>query len=122
MIHDETNRSLRAYPFGKPTIPEWRGVAKIYIAVRNLDEASKRYQEAFALPAPIKSFNKDLQAQSARFANTPVVLVTAQSGWLAERLAKFGEAPCAFVIAASQSEHGKVRWLPITGMKVGVFQ
>ena len=97
MIHDETDRNLRAYPSGKPTMPEWRGVARVYVAVRNLDEAIKRYRQAFQLHQPHKSFDHSFGGETAHFAGTPVVLVTASKGWLAERLEKFGEAPCAFI-------------------------
>jgi hypothetical protein len=116
MIQDETERALRAYPSGKPTMPEMRGVTAVYIGVRDLDEAVKRYREAFGLSEPQKSFDKKLGAETARFAGTPVVLATARAGWLAERLEKFGEAPCAFVVGDAK----KFRWLKIAGMKIGM--
>jgi hypothetical protein len=122
MIHDETDRALRANPSGKPTMPEWRGVVEVYVAVRNLEEAVKRYREAFQLSAARKGFDKTLGAETARFEGTPIVLTTAHSGWLAERLAKFGEAPCAFVIAGPGKGAEKVQWLPIAGMRIGVIQ
>jgi hypothetical protein len=121
MIHDETNRALRANPGGKPTMPEWRGVAQVYIAVRNLDEAIKRYRDTFQLAEPRRRFDKTLAGETARFQGTPVVLITARTGWLAARLEKFGEAPCAFVIAAAGSAAGKVHWLPLGGMRIGVL-
>ncbi len=120
MIQDETNRALRAYPSGKATMPEYRGVAEVYIAVRSLDHAVKRYREAFQLSEPRRSFDKSLGGQTARFHGTPVVLISASKGWIAERLAKFGEAPCAFVIAKAMDGHGRVKWLGIEGMRVGV--
>lgn len=122
MIHDETDRALRANPTGKPTMPEWQGVARVYIAVRNLDEAIKRYQAAFELPPPTKSFDNSLHAHSASFAKTPITLVTSQTGWLAKRISQFGEVPCAFVIATSQTTHGRIHWLPIKDMKIGVLR
>jgi len=120
MIHDDTERALRAYPSGKPTMPEWRGVAEVYIAVRDLAEAVKRYRAAFQLAEPLKKFDKTLGAETASFRGTPVVLAAAQSGWLAARVEKFGEAPCAFVIAKSNATHGRLRWLDIPGMRIGV--
>ncbi len=122
MIHDETDRKLRAYPSGKATMPEWRGVAEVYVAVRNLDEAIKRYREAFQLGEPRRSFDKQLSGQSARFESTPVVLITARDGWLGERLTKFGDAPCAFVIATSANGRGAVHWLSIRGMRIGILR
>lgn len=119
MIHDDTERALRAYPSGKPTMPEWRGLSQVYIAVRNLAEAVKRYRETFQLAQPVKAFDKALAAETAGFPGTPVVLATAQSGWLADRLEKFGEAPCAFVIATPRV-NAKVRWLKLEGMRIGL--
>jgi len=120
MIHDDTERALRAYPSGKPTMPEWRGVSEVYIAVRNLDEAVKRYREAFQLGEPVRGFDKMFGGETARFGGTPVVLVAARTGWLAERVETFGEAPCAFVIGTSGDGNGRVRWLKIAGMRIGV--
>jgi len=118
MIHDETDRALRAYPTGKPTMPEWRGVSEVYIAVKNLDEAVKRYRETFQLGEPKRA--PMFGGASARFAGTPVVLVSAQNGWIAERLDKFGEAPCAFVIARGNGSADEIQWLKIAGMRIGV--
>jgi hypothetical protein len=120
MIQDETDRVLRAYPSGKPTMPEWRGVADVYIAVRNLDEAVKRYRETFQLAEPVKGFDQTLGAETASFGGTPVALVEARKGWLEERVKRFGEAPCAFVIARASGGNGKVQWLKIASMRVGV--
>jgi hypothetical protein len=120
LIHDETDRALRANPSGKPTMPEWRGVAEVYVAVRNLDEAVTRYREAFQLGKPGKTFDKELDAETARFEGTAVVLADASHGWLAARVIKFGEAPCAFVMARAGKRAGNVRWLNIAGMRIGV--
>jgi hypothetical protein len=120
MIQDETDRALRAYPSGKPTMPEWQGVATVYIAVRDLAAAVKRYRDAFELGEPRRAFDKTLDADTARFAKTPVVLTSAKTGWVAERLENFGEAPCAFVIAGASQRAGKVHWLSIPGIRIGV--
>jgi hypothetical protein len=120
MIHDDTDRALRAYPSGKATMPEWRGVAGVYIGVRNLDEAVKRYREAFPLAEPVKGFDEALGAQTAVFTGTPVVLAEARSGWVKARVEKFGEAPCAYVIARSGRGSGRIEWLKIPTMRIGV--
>ena len=122
MIHDETDRALRANPSGKPTMAEWRGVAEVYVAVQNLDEGVKRYREAFQLAEPRRRFDKEFGADTARFDGTPVVLAMARNGWLADRVSKFGEAPCAFVMARNGKHSHEVRWLPIAGMRIGVFK
>jgi hypothetical protein len=102
MIHDETDRALRANPSGKPTMPQWQGVTEVYIAVRSLPDAVKRYRDAFQLGEP------RIKGDTARFTGTPVVLITARAGWVAKRLEKFGEGPCAFVVATA---HGKSRMI-----------
>jgi hypothetical protein len=109
MIHDQTDRALRAYPNGKPTMPEWRGITKVYVAVRNIDDAIKRYRAAFQLGEPDRSFDKTFSGETAGFVGTPVVLVTAQTGWVADRLVKFGDSPCAFLISRTNGKSRLIR-------------
>jgi hypothetical protein len=120
MIHDVTERALRAEPSGQPTMPEWRGVTTVYVAVRHLDEAVGRYRAAFELGEATRGVDEAVGAETARFAGTPVVLVSGEKGWVAERLERFGEGVCGFVIGRSGEGGGKVRWLGIRGMRVGV--
>ena len=116
LIHDFTPRDQRAFPQGKPSTKDFTSIAKVVIVVRNLDEGIERYRKAYGLPAPIKQTDKSFGAYLALLGGVPVVLaqpLTADS-WLAERLDRFGEAPCAFVLAASQPARyhaaSKSRW------------
>src|SRR5260370_41127311 len=43
LIQDRTPREQRVYPQGKPVTKEFRGVTRVVIAVRNLDDAIQRY-------------------------------------------------------------------------------
>jgi Glyoxalase-like domain len=99
MIQDLTNRALRAFPSGKPTMPEWRGVVEVHIAVRNLEKASDRYRRQFSLGAP------KIAGREALFPGTPILLV----GGDTERLDKFGEGVFAFVIAGPGGERHLIR-------------
>jgi hypothetical protein len=109
MIHDETPRDRRVYPQGKPTTTKISGVRFVVVAVRNLQEAISRYRAAFDLPEPKIEHNR------AWFPGTPVIL---ESG-LKDRLEKFGEAPCAFVLNSTQNGAGtreiwfgeSIRWI-----------
>jgi hypothetical protein len=104
LIHDFTPREQRAFPQGKPVTRDFRGVARVVIAVRDLDAAVKRYRQAYALPAAIKQVDKTFGAHLAIVGGAPVVLaqpLTADS-WLAKRLDEFGEGPCAFVLGATR--------------------
>ena len=100
LIRDFTPRLDRAWPNGKPNSPEFAGVARVVIAVRDLQAASQRYIRAYRLPAPALLADPSFGAKLAIFAGTPVVLAAPRDGrsWLATRLEKFGEAPCAFVL------------------------
>jgi hypothetical protein len=105
MIRDFTPREQRAYPGGKPTTQDFSGVARVVIAVRDLNASIKRYREAYDLPMPVQQEASGSSlgvggARLASFLGTPVVLATplnAQS-WLAGRLDKIGEGPCAFIL------------------------
>jgi hypothetical protein len=116
IIQDRTPREQRVYPQGKPVTKEFRGVARVVIAVRNLDDAIKRYRQAYALPAPIKPVDAAFGAQLALMGSGTVVLAAPLNGqsWLADRLDKVGEAPCAFVLAAGNASKwqgaSKTRW------------
>ncbi len=98
-IHDLTPRERRAFPSGKPST-EFESVALVVIGVRDLDAAIDRYRKTFHLPAPEKQDDSRLQMHLAAFTGTPVILASPMSSTspLAERIAKFGEAPCSFVL------------------------
>jgi len=112
LIHDFTPRERRAYPSGKPTTAEFNGIAKVVLAVQDLDAAIKEYRRAYSLPAPELQHDAEFGAKLAYFRGTPVVLALpdSSSSWLADRIRRFGEAPCAFILAANHA-------LPLTGHK-----
>jgi hypothetical protein len=116
LIHDLTPRERRAYPSGKPTTQDFSGVARLVIAVRDLQAAIARYRKAYDLPAPAEQRAEAFGAHLAAFKGTPVVLaapVDAQS-WLTDRMNEFGEGPCAFILrsrnASLYQAASKERW------------
>ena len=91
------------------------GVTKVVIVVTDLDAAVKRYRLAYGLPAPIKQVDKSMGAHLALMGGTPVVLAQPLGqSWLAERIARFGEGPAAFILGARKPDHyavvSKTRW------------
>jgi Glyoxalase-like domain len=111
LIHDFTPRDLRAYPSGKPTTTKFTGIVKVYIAVKNLDAAIAEYQRAYKLAAPERTDDAAFGAKLASFKGTPVVLAAPLGeSWLVERLQRFGEAPCAFVLGRSKPAQ-EITWL-----------
>jgi hypothetical protein len=116
LIQDVTPRKNRAYPHGKPSAPDFTGVTKVVIVVKDLEEAVKRYRQAYGMPAPLKQVDREFGAHIALMGSTPVVLAQAltSNSWLAGRLYQFGEGPCAFVLAARKAGRytaaSKTRW------------
>lgn len=101
LIHDFTPRERRAYPSGKPTVANWSGIAKVVIAVRDLDGAIAQFQRAYSLAAPERQDDADFGARLAWFRGTPVVLATplTSGSWIETRIRRFGDGPSAFVLA-----------------------
>jgi Glyoxalase-like domain len=116
LIRDFTAREARAFPEGKPATRKFAGIRYVVIAVRDLKASSARYQRAYALPAPVALEDAKFGARVAVFAGTPVMLaepLNAQS-WIAERVERFGEGPCAFVLGKFEKSTPKMGWAAIT--------
>ncbi len=113
MIHDFTPRENRALPSGKPTTDQWTGIVAVVIGVHDLGDAIVRYRQAYGLQAPIMEGSAALGARVALFPGTPVVLATplSQHSWLSDRLDRFGDAPCAFVLGNKRpATLDKISW------------
>jgi hypothetical protein len=106
LIRDFTPREARAFPKGQPTVRDVPGVKFVVIAVRDLKGSEARYGKAFALPPAAEQDDPSFGARLAWFAGTPVILATPGNGsapaqsWLAQRIERFGEGPCAFVLGS----------------------
>jgi len=116
LIQDLTPRAQRAFPQGKPVTREFKGVARVVIAVKNLDDAIARYRAAYGSPPPIKQVDPQWGAHLALLGNVPVILAQPLNtdSWLKQRIERFGEGPCAFVLAAARASRSKAaarsRW------------
>ena len=90
----------------------YRGISKVVIAVKDMGSSIQLYQRAYNLPAPATQDDSDFGAKLAWFKGTPVILAAPSSDKspLAGRIAQFGDAPCAFILAAAEKhERGAVR-------------
>ncbi|MBZ5575616.1 MAG: VOC family protein [Acidobacteriia bacterium] len=112
LIHDFTPRERRAYPSGKPTTTAFSGIVRVVLAVKDLDAAIAQYQQAYGLAAPQRQDDAGFGAKLAWFAGTPVILAApaGPQSWLAERLRRFGETPCAFVLGGAPAGQAGSKW------------
>lgn len=102
LIQDITPREWRVQP--SPSATGWlAGVASVILGVENLETAIKLFRRVYGWPAPQLNDDPILKAKLAYFAGTPVTLAAPQvpDDWLAERLARFGESPCAYLLATT---------------------
>ena len=115
---DLTPRAWRAFPSGKPNNRDFKGVATVVIAVRDLDAGAKRFRQAYDTPVPLRQVDRAFGAQLAMLDTVPVILaapLNAQS-WLNARLEQFGEGPCAFILSRKSGRYGpvtKTRWFGV---------
>lgn len=103
LIHDFTPREKRVFPAGTATTTRFGGVAKVVVGVRDLNETIAQYRRAFGFDAPKLQRDPAFGADLAWFEGTPIVLARGlgANSWLAQRVAEYGDAPCAFILAAT---------------------
>jgi hypothetical protein len=103
LIRDFTPRENRVYPAGKPTSTRFRGIGAVVIGVHQLEPSIAQYRKAFQLPEPQRQRDEAFAADLAWFEGTPVILAAAlaSDSWLARRIARYGESPCAFLLTAA---------------------
>ncbi len=113
IIKDITPRLLRVRPSagvageaGQPAL--LTGIDTVVLGVEAIETAAELFQRVYGWPAPQIEDDPNFGARLADFGGTPAVLATSSpSGkdiWPAERLAQFGESPCAFLIGTSNFE------------------
>jgi len=103
LIRDFTPRDNRAYPSGKPTSTGFSGIGVVVVGVHDLEASIAQYRKAFQLPEPKRQRDESFGAELAWFEGTPVVLAASLTphSWLADRVAKYGDSPCAFVLTTA---------------------
>jgi len=103
IIKDITPREQRVRPSSSVVAGPLIGLAWVILGVQNLEASVALFQRVYGWGAPVIVIQSDYGARLAYFENTPVVLATPLAGqsWLAKRLARFGESPCAYLIGAS---------------------
>lgn len=100
IIKDITPRDLRVRPSDSVADGLLTGVAKVVLGVEDLEASIQLFQGVYGWPAPQIDDHPDFGAKLAGFDDTPVILAAPLPGhaWLSDRLARYGESPCAFLI------------------------
>jgi Glyoxalase-like domain len=106
LIRDITERDLRTSPPGGRANVKFLGIARVVLAVRNLDAAVARYRQAYGISNPLHHTDEEFGAHLAIPGDAPIVLAQPvdATSWMAARLEQFGEAPCGVILKAADSE------------------
>lgn len=105
LIRDMTPREARVFPRGQSSAPNFTGVKRVVIAVRDLKASVERYRQAYGFAAAIEQDDAAFGARLSSFKGAPVVLAESLDtrSWLTERIERFGESPCAFVLGSEMN-------------------
>ncbi|MGA9527239.1 MAG: VOC family protein [Terriglobales bacterium] len=98
MIEDETPRAWRVQTSASVQGAPVSGVENIVIAVTNLDASIAMFRKAYGWSDPLIENQRDW-GKMAYFPGEPVILVAPSGGWIADRIAEFGESPVAILLA-----------------------
>lgn len=104
-IKDITPREWRVRP-SAAVAGRLTGVAMVILGVAKLTDSIDLFRRVYGWSAPQLQEDTAFAAQLAHFTGTPVTLAAplAHGDWLAERLARFGPSPCAYLLGTPDFE------------------
>jgi len=97
IIEDQTPRTWRVQVSESVKGAPVFGIENIIIGVNNLEAGIALFRKAYGWSEPLTENQKDF-GKLAYFPGEPVILAAPSGGWLADRIAKFGEGPVAFLL------------------------
>ena len=105
LIQDQTPRAWRVAPSASVAGGPLRGVGQVILGVMDSEPVAELFGHVYGWPAPERRDDARLGATLAAFPGAPVTLAVPLAGaagdWLRTRLARFGPAPCAYLLATS---------------------
>lgn len=111
IIKDRTPRAHRVSPSASVAATELTGIAVVLLAVRSLAPAIADFRRVYGLPSPELGTYRELGAELAAFAHTPVVLAAPLgTGELSARLSRFGPSPCGFLFGTRDLHRSQERF------------
>jgi Glyoxalase-like domain len=100
VIEDETPRAWRVQISPSLQGAPVSGVENVVLGVNNLDASIAMFRKAYGWAEPLIETQKDF-GKLAYFPGEAVILAAPSGGgWLSEHIAKFGESPVAYLLAA----------------------
>jgi hypothetical protein len=116
IIEDETPRAWRVLNSASVQGSPLTGVESVVLGVNNLDAAIALFKKAYGWSDPLLETQKDF-GKLAYFPGEPAILAAPTGGgWLAERIAKYGESPVAYLLA-SRDFPGAIKKYKLAGNK-----
>ncbi|WP_135853709.1 VOC family protein [Halorussus salinus] len=98
-IEDRTPLSARVAPSESVAGGPLTGLGQVVLGVADLDAAVRRFREHHRFPEPVEETVPRF-GTVASFPGRPVALAAPEGeGWLADRIAAFGDGPCACLLA-----------------------
>jgi len=106
IIKDITPREWRVQPSASVADGLLSGVVTVVLGVKHLQATIALFQRVYHWPPPQMRDDPHFGARLAAFTDTPVVVAAPlpDHPWLAERLTRLGESPCAFLLGATDFE------------------
>jgi hypothetical protein len=125
IIEDQTPRAWRVQTSESAKGAPVFGVENVVLGVSNLDSAIALFRKAYGWSEPLTENQKDF-GRVAYFPGEPVILASPSGGWLADRIAKFGEGPVAYLLgtrdyAAASKKYKLNGGKPWFAQRVGWF-
>lgn len=102
LVADRTPREHRITPSDGVRDTELVGVTEVVVCVADLEAAVDGVRRVFDTGAPERRDAPDFGGELAGFETAPVSLAspTADDSWLVDRLDRFGDLPCAYLIGS----------------------
>lgn len=117
LISDRTPRDYRVKPSGSVSGSSLTGVTWVIVAVEDIATAADRFRQVYRFPSPRRTESEKFGARFAAFPGQPLVLAepSDETNWIGDRLERFGERPCAYLIGSSDF-HETESEFPLTGV------
>lgn len=112
LIEDRTPKDFRVGVSESVRDGPSTGVAKVVIAVPDLEMASETFQRVYDLSSPYPATCSLFPSEVYLFPGEPLGLVTSddEDSWIGRRIQRFGASPCAYLLGCTDLERGRAQY------------